>query len=258
MFSDERRDIILELLEKNGRVLAKELADRFELSIDSIRRDLTIMEEKGLLKRTHGGAIPVSPVRSAPLPAEQRYGEATPRQKAIAKMAASFIRENDSVFIGGAGIHYGMLEHLPDCSFTVVTNSVTIADALKAKESVEVYLIGGKVKSSGNITDSLALDFIRQFSLDTCFLTGGGISANGITTATPEAAALSREAARVSRKVVALAPYDKVGQDFFAKVLPAEDIDVMIADDEASLDVIQELEAKGVKVLIARTDGEAL
>ncbi|MGG1637647.1 DeoR/GlpR family DNA-binding transcription regulator [Paenibacillus sp. NRS-1760] len=252
MFTDERRDKIIELLQKNGRVLAKELADRFELSIDSIRRDLSIMEEKGLLKRTHGGAIPASKVRSAPLPPDLRYKEASPHQDAISKLAASFIQEKDTVFIGSAGIHYGMLKFLPEVPFTVVTNAIRVADALKDREEIDVYLIGGKVKSSGNISDTLANQFLRQFTLDLCFVAGGGISKNGVSTSSPEVASLGRTAVEISRKRICLAPHEKLGVDFFAKEGPITDMDLLITDSEASINAIEDIENKGVKVLIAQ------
>ncbi|OME77646.1 DeoR family transcriptional regulator [Paenibacillus sp. FSL A5-0031] len=252
MFTDERRDKIIELLQKNGRVLAKELADMFELSIDSIRRDLSIMEEKGLLKRTHGGAIPASKVRSAPLPPDLRYKEASPHQDAISKLAASFIQEKDTVFIGSAGIHYGMLKFLPEVPFTVVTNAIRVADVLKDREEIDVYLIGGKVKSSGNISDTLANQFLRQFTLDLCFVAGGGISKNGVSTSSPEVASLGRTAVEISRKRICLAPHEKLGVDFFAKEGPITDMDLLITDSEASITAIEDIENKGVKVLIAQ------
>lgn len=252
MFTDERRDKIIELLQKNGRVLAKELADMFELSIDSIRRDLSIMEEKGLLKRTHGGAIPAAKVRSAPLPPDLRYKEASPHQDAISKLAASFIQEKDTVFIGSAGIHYGMLKFLPEVPFTVVTNAIRVADVLKDREEIDVYLIGGKVKSSGNISDTLANQFLRQFTLDLCFAAGGGISKNGVSTSSPEVASLGRTAVEISRKRICLAPHEKLGVDFFAKEGPITDMDLLITDSEASINAIEDIENKGVKVLIAQ------
>jgi DeoR family fructose operon transcriptional repressor len=95
---------------KGARVMVKDLADLFQLSIDSIRRDLSIMEEQGLLKKTHGGAIPAIQVRTAPLPPELLYGDGSPHENAIAKLAASYIQPKDTVFIGGAGVHFGMLK----------------------------------------------------------------------------------------------------------------------------------------------------
>lgn len=253
MFSEERREEILRLLHKNGRILAKELADMFEMSIDSIRRDLSIMEEKGLLKRTHGGAVPVGKVRNTPTPdLSLRYGEGTPLQNAISRKTASFIQEKDTVFISGSGIHYGMLKYLPEFPFTVVTNSIKIGDHLKERTNIETYLVGGKVKRSGNITDSLAYDFIRQFSLDLCFITGGAISKNGISTATPEVASLGRSAIEISRKTICLAPHEKLGIDAFAKLGPITPIDILITDEEANIEAIEDIESKGVKVIIAK------
>lgn len=177
MFSDERRQEILELLEKNGRVLAKDLSKSFNVSIDSIRRDLSIMEEQGLLKRTHGGAIPFPAVRQMAQPPSKRYGEGSIYQNAIAKLASSYIEENQTVFIGGASIHYVLLKYLPNnFPFTVITNSVEIAYYLRHIDSIKTYLIGGEVKSSGNITDALANEFARQFTVDLCFAAAGALS----------------------------------------------------------------------------------
>lgn len=257
MFSDERRDKILELLQNNGRVLAKELAEMFELSIDSIRRDLTIMEEKGLLKRTHGGAIPSSKVRNTPLPPELRYQDGAPHQNAISKFAASLIKEKETVFIGSSGIQYGMLKYLPEIPITIVTNSIKVADTLKDRKALDVYLIGGKVKGSGSISDALANEFLRQFTLDICFVTGGGISKNGVSTATPEVAMLLKTAVEISRRTICLAPHEKLGIDYFVKEGPITDIDLLITDEEASIEAIEEIENKGVKVCIARVNAES-
>lgn len=146
-----------------------------------------------------------------------------------------------------------MLKYLPDVPFTVVTNSIKVADTLKERETIDIYLVGGKVKSSGNITDTLANEFLRQFTLDICFVAGGGISKNGVSTSTPEVATLGRVAAEISRRKICLAPHEKLGIDFFAKVGPITDIDLMITDEEASIEAIEEIESKGIKVLIAKT-----
>jgi len=253
LFTDERRDKILELLQKDGRVLARDLADLFDMSIDSIRRDLTIMEEKGLLKRTHGGAIPATKVRAAPLPPPLRYQEPSPQQQAIAKYAASLIQEKDTVYIGSTSIHHAMIPFLPDLSFTIVTNSIKVADALKDKESIDVYLVGGKVKNSGSITDALAYTFMKQFSLDKCFITGGGISKNGVSTSTPEVASLSSAVVEISRKTICLASPEKLGIDSFVKVVPVTAIDLLITSSEAGIEAIEEIESRGVKVIITNT-----
>lgn len=256
MFTEERRNKILDLLEKEGRVIAKDLAEMFEMSIDSIRRDLTIMEEKGMLKRTHGGAIPSSKVRKLASPPSKRYREGSKYDQAISKAATSYIQGGDTIFIGGASIHYTMLKYLPSVPFTVVTNSIKIADTLREKTWIETYLIGGKVKASGNMTDSLAYEFVRQFSIDLFFSTGGGISANGISTATPEVANFGKSVGTVSRKHICLAPHYKLGVDFFAKGESIQNVDLLITDEEANEEAIQQIKNKGVSVFIAKVEEE--
>lgn len=256
MLAEERRQLILELLAKDRRVVAKELARRFQLSIDSIRRDLTIMEEQGLLQKTYGGALPLAPppkVRTLAQPKSIRYGDGAPHQNAISKLAASFIRKNDTVFIGGAGIQFGMLKYLPEeIPFTVVTNSLTIAESIRGRHHIEAYLVGGKLRSIGDsIIDTIAYEMIGKFNFDIGFITGGGISANGVSTATPEGAAITRAVAEVSRRRICLAPHEKIGVKMFATSIPLQQIELLITDQGASEKAISAFESRNVKVIFA-------
>ncbi|PFA67040.1 DeoR family transcriptional regulator [Bacillus sp. AFS015802] len=253
MFSEERREKIFEKVEKAGRVLAKDLADEFSVSIDSIRRDLSIMEEEGLIKRTHGGAIPNPKVRTKPQAPSKRYGKGTDYQHAIAKEAVLHIQEDETIFIGGASIHYVMLKYLPrHIAFTVVTNSVEIAYHLREFSNIQTYLMGGRVKSSGNITDGLANEFARQFTIDLSFATAGGISSRGLTTSTPEVAIFHRTVFDNSRKVIALMEHTKLGVELFTGMHAITKLDLVITDEEASKDKIEMIRSQGVRTLIAK------
>ena len=253
MFTEERREKILEMLEREGRVLAKELADEFGLSIDSIRRDLSIMEEQGLLKRTHGGAIPIGNVRTLPKPLSLRFGDGNAYQNAIAKKASSYIQEGQTVFVGGASTHFVMLKYLPrNIQFTVVTNSVEIAYHLREVENIQTYLIGGLVKSSGNITDAIANELARQFTIDVCFATAGGLSEKGLSTATPEVAIFHKTIYDNSKILVTLIEHSKFGIDMFSRMYPVEKLDVVITDEETTQDKIDSIKSRGVEVVIAK------
>lgn len=255
MFAEERREKILELLHQENRVLVKDLAEKFQISIDSIRRDLSIMEEKGLLKKTHGGAIPSMKVRQSAQPPEKRYGEGSSQGNAIAKLAVSYIRENDTVFIGSASISYVLLNHLPDhMPLTIVTNSMRVADVLREREWISTYLIGGLVKPSGNITDVLANELVRQFKFDISFATGGGISEEGIFVATPEVAAFGRVVSAGSRRRIGIATHHSLGNDGFAKAGQIEDLDILITDWDADPEAIERIRVLGVKVIVAQME----
>lgn len=258
MFAEERRSRILSLLYQQKRVLAKELAEMFQISVDSIRRDLTIMEEQGLLQKTHGGAIPVAKVRQAPLPPEKRYSDGTPQGNAIAKLAASYIRENDTIFIGSGSISYLLIKHLPErMPLTVVTNSMWVADALREREWIDTYLIGGLVKTSGNITDALANEFIRQFKFDIGFVSGKGVSDEGVFAATPEVAAFMQVVFKVSRRLIGLASHASIGNDGFAKAGSIEDLDLLITDEEAEAETIERIKLLDVNVIVAKVENRS-
>ncbi|MDP4084310.1 MAG: DeoR/GlpR family DNA-binding transcription regulator [Bacillota bacterium] len=254
MFAEERQRQILAKVKSLGRVIAKELAVEFQVSIDTIRRDLTTMEENGLLKRTHGGAVPLSKVRRFPMDNRIRYSEGTVHQNAIAELAVSYIEQGDTLFIGGASIHYILLKYLPvDRNYTVITNSLVIAEKLQHCSNIETYIVCGKVTSEEGIVDPLAMEFIRTLRIDTAFLTGGGISAkHGISSSTPEGSLFQRTVAEVSHQTICLANFDKVGAEFFSKTIDLKDLDILITDWEAPDEEIEEIQRLGVKVLLAK------
>ncbi|WP_046214463.1 DeoR/GlpR family DNA-binding transcription regulator [Paenibacillus wulumuqiensis] len=246
MFSLERRNQILELLRRDGRVLAKDLAEIFGVSIDSIRRDLTAMEEERLLRRTHGGAIPLSHMRTISQPPllQRHYNGESSQQHAIARLAASCIEEGQTIFMGGTSLHKTMLQYLPSrVPFTVVTNSLQIADGLREANRIDTFLLGGRMNSSGTMTDVLAAEWIRQFSLDVNFAVVKGVSVNGLSMATPEEAAFERAVMEQSRSSICLVEHTGLGVDGFARVVSLKKVDLLITDEQASREEIHRLQA---------------
>jgi DeoR family transcriptional regulator, fructose operon transcriptional repressor len=253
MFTEERHQAILKKIESEQRVLASELAEQFEVSLDTIRRDLAALEEKGLIKRTHGGAILTPKVRHKPgYDTVREIGEGLPYQNAIVRKAAEYISEGDTIFIGGASLHYLMLKHLPvNIHFTVVTNSVVIADELKSLDNMEVFLIGGKMRNSGMIVDALATEFVKTLRLDLYFACAAGLSAeHGLSSVTYETATFGKIVAGVARKVICLAPHEKIGYEAFARVIEARDIDIIITDQEVADSQLLKLKDLGIEVMV--------
>lgn len=251
MFAEERREKILTKVKSTGRVFVKDLAEEFDVSIDTIRRDLKIIEDEGLIKKTHGGAISVSKVRRLPIDEKIRYGEGTKHQNSVAKLAASFIEEGDTVYIGGASIHYILLKYLPlDKVYTVVTNSLKVAEKLKSYSNIETYIVCGKIKHEEGIVDALATEFVKDLRIDVAFLTGGGLSSkHGLSSSTPEGAIFQRTVAEVSSKKICLINFDKIGNEFFSKTLDLKDLDLIVTDWEAAEQEIEKIRKLGVKVI---------
>lgn len=254
MFIEERHREILRLLEQNGRITVGEIQDRFDISVDSARRDLRILEEKKLLKRTHGGAIPLMQVG---LHLPQKWSAAQmetvwENYDAIAKKAVEFIKPNDAVYITSGSIGYLMLKYLPtDMEFTVVTNSVDNASVLRNFDNIQVYMVGGKMRQNGRIVDSLAQEFVRNMRFDVSFLTGAGFSADfGISNGTPETSAFQRAIAENSRKNIALFPNQKIGHKSFLKDVDASKFDILITDWDAVEDELSKIEDAGIQVIV--------
>lgn len=254
MFAEERREVIIKKIKNDGRVFVKDLAEEFNTSIDTIRRDLKLLEDQGHLKRTHGGAITKSKVRRLPLDKSVRYNDGTEHQNAVAKKAAEFIEEGDTIYIGGASIHYILLKYLPvDKNFTVVTNSLIIAQKLKSYSNIETYIVCGRIKDEEGIVDAMATEFIRSLRIDVAFLTGGGISAkHGLSSSSSEGAIFQRTVSQVSRKKICLANFDKVGIEYFAKTINTKDLNILITDWETSEEEIEKIASIGVKVIVVK------
>lgn len=257
MFAEQRRDEILKLLKKSGSVVATELSEKFNVSIDTIRRDLTILESNGLLKRTHGGAIHAPKVRSCPQRNSARDVDIIlPNVAAIAKYAVNLIENGDTIFIGGSSIHYVMLQYLPhNISFTVVTSSIIVADAIRTRSNIETFLVCGKIRPNGNLVDPLAAEFIKTLRIDKAFMVSGGLSAeHGLSNGTSETVVFHRSVASVSKKIICLTPNYKMGSEYFIQEISANQLDMVITDWDAPVEEIAKLKELGIKVVEVEKD----
>ena len=216
-----------------------------------------MMEKENLLKRTHGGAIPSTEVRKKPAPPDERFGKGSLYEQAIVDKALTYLKPQDTVFIGGAAIHYVMATKLPEnLPLTVVTNSLKVADSLRTIPSIETILIGGILRESGNMTDALTYEWIQRFTFDIAYLTGGGVSPRGISTATPEVANLGKLISNQSKKRIGLFPHYKMGVDAFVVGNGVSELDFLITDEEAHESEVAKLRNEGVDVIIAQLGGK--
>ena len=180
MFMEERHREITAYLEANGTVTIAAITEKYGISDESARRDLRMLEQKGLCKRTHGGAILPRQVSVRP-PSSRSYETMPvyPNYREIAKQAVGLIRENDIVYLTGGSFGYIMLSYLPrSFRYTLVVNSIDIAKELRAFENAEVYIAGGKMRASGSVVDTLAAEFVSRIHFDLCFLTGAGLTSS--------------------------------------------------------------------------------
>lgn len=256
MFIEERHQAILDYIKENGRISIGEIQTMFAVSLDSARRDLRLMEERGLLKRTHGGAIPLASVDNRPprerdfenMPIDEHYN-------VIAKKAAELIEADSVIYLTSGSMGFLMLNHMPkDKNYTVVVNSPTLADRFKYWDNLTVYVTGGKMRMHGatSLVDSLATAFVKNMHFDMCFLTGAGVTAEfGLSNGTDETATFQRAVIANSRRKILLMPYSKVGVNAFIKVADITSFDTLITDWEAVEDELMKIEESGTNVIVA-------
>ncbi|MHC1750595.1 MAG: DeoR/GlpR family DNA-binding transcription regulator [Cellulosilyticaceae bacterium] len=255
MFIEERHQAILEIIKQNGRISIGEIQQKFEVSVDSARRDLRILEEKGLLKRTHGGAIPILPVGFIP-PRKRNFEnmEGLDNYESIAKKAATLIKADDVIYLTGGTFGFMMLKFLPkDINYTLVINSIMLASKLTDWNNITVFVTGGKMRmnDSALVVDSMATAFVKNLHFDLSFITGAGVTANfGLSNSTDETATFQRAIIENSRQNILLMPSQKVGVNAFVKVSEIDSFDILITDWDSVEDELMRIEEADVNVII--------
>ncbi len=263
MFIEERHQAILNIISLNGRVSIGEIQEEFGISVDSARRDLRILEEKGLLKRTHGGAIPL-PKAGQLSPVKMRcynmsdLPEVYINYDEIAKRAVTYIRPDDAVYITSGSVGYLMINYLPkDFEFTAVVSSVDNAMALKKYDNIKTYVIGGMMRPNGRMVDSMAQEYVRNMRFDISFLTGAGITADfGISNQTPETTAFHKIVAENSRKNIALFPSEKIGVRVLFKDVDTSRLGTLINDWDALEEELVKFDELGIEVVVVEKPEE--
>ncbi len=251
MFMEERLGEILRRLEKDGSIRTADIQADFDVAADTARRDLRILETRGLLKRTHGGAVrPDSTLPKNYTPRDIKV--VRPNYLAIAKRAVELINEGDVIYVTGASIGYFMAQNLPhDKHFTVLTNSIVIADLLRSYENITTVMPGGEMTPMGQFCDSLAEHFVADMRIDKAFLTSAGISAEyGMTVERTTGIGFMRAIVGSAGESIALYPSHKVGKVSTLRVCAANKFSRLITDSDVEDDQTGLFEELGVQVEI--------
>lgn len=257
MFMEERQRKIARCIEEQGKITVAEIVRLYDISDESARRDLRMLEQQGLCKRTHGGAI--RPVQVASHPPADRDFSSMPifeTYDRIAACAAAMVKENDTVYLCGGSFGHILLRHLPrEIPYTLVVNQVDVAKELRSWDNVEVYIAGGHMRTSGSLVDAMAVAFVKQLHFDVCFLTGAGLTAEfGLSNVTEDTAAFQRVVLENSRRRVLLMPGAKVGREAFLRVCGAEMFHTVITDWECPPEQLPQLRETGTEVIAVAHD----
>ncbi|MFJ5765765.1 DeoR/GlpR family DNA-binding transcription regulator [Lysinibacillus sp. NPDC093210] len=222
MITAERHHMILDLLTLKGVVELQNLVQRTKTSESTIRRDLALLEERGLLKRIHGGAThPYSKIEEPTM--QDKSSSNLHDKQIIARAAASMIRDGDCVYFDAGSTVSEMIPFVVNKKIVVVTNGLMHVDALTSAD-ITTYFLGGRIKMNTKaIVGSVAQENLKQYRFDKCFLGMNGVDIKyGFTTPDPEEAALKKTAMELSEETIVLADKSKISEIYFAKVAEIE------------------------------------
>lgn len=252
MYPEERQQRIVERARVAGRVEVTLLAEDLDVTTETIRRDLKVLERHGLLRRVHGGAIPVERLGFEPALAA-REAVLTAEKERIAKAALTELPAEGSILLDSGTTTARLADALPlDRELVVLTNGLPIALALATRPNLTVLLIGGRVRGRTlAAVDSWALHALGESYVDVAFLATNGVSVErGLTTPDTTEAAVKRAMVRAARRTVLLADHTKVGSDHLARFADVADIDVLITDSGIEADDAARLRAAGPAVIV--------
>lgn len=249
MHSHERKQHILDQLRDDGRVDVVEIAKSLGVTGETIRKDLIALERQGLLRRVHGGAVPVHGLGFEP--AVETRTEFTAEKARIAKAALAFLPEQGSVLIDAGSTTAKLVESFPgDRELTVYTNTVPHAVALLTRPRLTVFTLGGRLRSNtfAEVGD-WAARALAEINVDVVFLGTNGISVTrGLTTPDPTEAAVKRRMLACAQRCILLADHSKIGKVSGVQHADLPDIDVLITDTGLSDDRYAELRDSGLRV----------
>ncbi len=254
MTKEQRHEAIMEMLIKHGSVLVSELVDQLEVSAVTVRKDLTELEKKDRLYRSHGRAVLINPyINNRSVNEKEKL--ATDEKHAIGREAARLITRDDSIAIAsGTTVHALARNIQPIHRLTVVSASLPVSNILSQHESIDIIQLGGMLRhSSLSVVGEYSARILEDCSFSKLYLGVDGIDFDyGITTTEMREAALNQKMMAASQKTIVLADSSKFGRRGFAKIADMDAVDIIITDAGVSPKIIKKVEDLGIDLIIAQ------
>lgn len=256
MYAEERQRTIVNLALRYDRVAVTELAARFDVTTETIRRDLDVLDRRGILRRVHGGAVPADNVRLVETAVTDREPAFSAQKNRIAQAALELLPSGaGSTVLIDSGTTTARLAAAmsPNQVHTVVTNSVPIASQLAMAPGSAVHLLGGRVRGITQATvGGDTVTELGRLRVDVAFLGANGITLHhGFSTPDPDEAAVKRAMVRSGRKVVVLADSSKIGASLLVSFAAITEVHTLITDSDLSQADKNQLTNAGLEVVVA-------
>jgi DeoR family fructose operon transcriptional repressor len=247
----ERRQHVLDLIGRQGFVTLADLARTLEVSESTLRRDLDYWQQRGQVKRLHGGAMFAGEANSLP-PLEERSQRQLAEKQAIARAAAERIQDGDSILLDGGTTTLELARLLVNRPLQVVTNSLPIAQVLSGSQQTDLVMLGGYVyPKTGVALGPLLMRMLEDVAVQQLLLSVSGITAKGLFNGNTLLVEAERCMMRRADEVVVLADHTKFGRQAMAHLCELGAIDTLVTDAAATPDQRRLVDEAGVRLIVA-------
>jgi DeoR family fructose operon transcriptional repressor len=270
VFAEERQQLIVGLIYASGRASVTDLAERFSITTETIRRDLAALEAAGSVRRVHGGAVSPDRISTTEESILERTVQRQPEKTRIAEAALALIPQGltGSILIDAGSTTEALAELLSaraagaavtgnvpasDAELVVITHSLPIASKLSGQPGIALHLLGGKVRGlTQAAVGQSTVEAARRIRPDIAFIGTNGIhAAFGLSTPDPEEAAVKAAFVQSARRIVVLADSSKLDAETLVQFASLKDLDTVITDKQPSRELADALAEAGVEVVVA-------
>ena len=253
MFADERHAIIVSKLNETGSVTVSDLINTFDVSIETVRRDLCTLENSGILKRVHGGAVAVNNRMKEFKKVSLRISENTGEKEELSRYALRFIENNDIIAIDSGSTAEIFAKTVAEnlSNITVVTHSLDAFMRLKENRTIQPILIGGEfLESENSFHGELAMEQLKQLHVSKAFLTPSAVSIeHGVWDYITELVGVQKTYTQVADHVFVLADSSKFEKTALMKICDISEPEIVITDSRLDVKIKNQYQKKNISLV---------
>jgi DeoR family fructose operon transcriptional repressor len=250
MTSEERQHRILEYLQKVEFASLEELSRQVQASVSTVRRDVTLLESGGTVRRTHGGARLLNP-RSDEFVFSARDVHQAPEKDAIGRACAELIQPQQTVIMDAGTTVYHVAKHLENKSLQIITNSLPVANHFASAHRVEAIVSGGVIYPRlGVLVGPLAVEAFSKIHADVAVMSAGGITLQGVSNSHGLLIEIQRAMLQAAQKIVLCLDHTKFGRQSVLPLCDLSRIHTIVTDGAAPAELVGALRARGLNVVV--------